>query len=202
MTNIYDPNFFIAENRLTQDKCALLTKELQNKSVEDYNLYNFYSTSQCPSSQDECYQNKMEKFNDFVLTHPNLRYKDGYGNFNSCVIDNDSDIRLNRELTNFREKEQLCTRWSKAIPNYGRGGAYPNIESRLKYAEDTSIYRDCDRIVERDFNRFIPLSGTPSACIQNPSHIILPFERGGESTRDYVRDENFDKKCFMKIPYN
>lgn len=176
---------FNEANRLTEDRCAILTKELQNRSMTDYFLTNLYSTADC----------KDDDIREFTIENPNLRYRDGFGNVNACTVDQDSELRNNSKLTNFREKEQLCTRWYQASPNIGKGGLIPNIESRLKSPEDTSDIKDCDILAERNFNRFIPMIGCLSGSIQNPENIILPFERGGKFTRDFVRDDEYLKKC-------
>jgi hypothetical protein len=172
-------------NRLSQDSCALLTKDLVNRSVVDYNMYNMYSTSKC----------KTDDIFEFTINNPNLRYKDGFGNVNACTVDEDSEIRNKAKLTNFRDKEQLCTRWYQAGPNIGKGGLIPNIESRLLFAEDTSDIKDCDIIAEKDFDRFTPMIGCLSGAIQNPDNLILPFERGGKFTRDYFRNDEYLEQC-------
>ena len=176
---------FEEQNRLTQDRCALLTKELQNRSMTDYVLFNMYPTSTCAT----------DELKEFLITHPNLRYRDGFGNVNACTVDDDSGLRNQAKMTNFREKEQLCTRWYQAGPNVGKGGLVPNVESRLKIAEDTSRIRECDIVAEKDFDRFTPMLGCLAGSIQNPENIILPFERGGSITRDYVRDDEYLKQC-------
>lgn len=177
-------NYF-EENRLSVDQCALFTKDLQNKSLTDYNMYNMYTTATCETTD----------LMNYTLENPNLRFKDGFGNVSGCTVDVDSEIRNNARMTNFREKEQLCTRWYQSAPNLGKGGLIPNIESRLKLGEDTSDIRECDIVAEKNFNRFIPMVGCLSDNIQNPENIILPFERGGKFTRDYVMDDEYLSKC-------
>lgn len=177
--------FFEENNRLSQDECALFTRDLQNQSVTDYVLFNMYSTSTC----------KTDDIMDFTINNPNLRYKDGFGNVSSCTVEVDSDLRNNARLTNPREKEQLCTRWYQAGPSIGRGGLVPNVESRLIFAEDTSDMKECGKLAETDFGRFIPMLSCLQGSIQDPEHIILPFERGGKITRDFVRDDEYLKKC-------
>lgn len=178
---------FNEENRLSGDKCALLTRELQNRSVTDYYLYNMFPSSQCDEDQSS--------LQDFMTNNPNLRFKDGYGYLNECTVDVDSEIRNNQKLTNFREKEQLCTRWNHAVPDLGKGGLIPNIESRLKFAEDTSDLKDCSILQEKSFDRFTPMIQCLSGAIQNPENLILPFERGGSFTRDYVRNDEYLQQC-------
>lgn len=179
---------FDEENLLSQDDCALLTKSLVNKSVEDYTFFNNYFTASCKPKD-------VEKMNEFVVANPNLRFKDGYGVSTSCVIDNDSELRNNGKLTNDRERTPLCSRWYTAVPNLGRGGLIPNIESRLKYNGDTSDIRECDRVTEKDFNRFIPLPSCLAGTVQNPENIIEKWTRGGEITRDFVRTNQYLEKC-------
>jgi hypothetical protein len=176
---------YFEENRLTQDACALVTRDLTNRSISDYNMFNMYTTSTCDD----------DALIDYTMQHPNLRFKDGYGNVSGCTVDTDSDIRNNARQTNMREKEQLCTRWNHAVPNIGKGGLVPNVESRLIFGEDTSDIKDCDIVAEKSFERFIPMMGCLAGTIQNPENIILPFERGGKFTRDYVRDDEYLKNC-------
>lgn len=179
---------FNEENQLSQDDCELLTKTLVNRSISDYRFFNNYFTGTC-SEEDQ------EKMTEFMVNNPNLRFKDGFGVSTACVIDNDSEVRNNGKLTNDRERNSLCTRWYTAVPDLGRGGLIPNVESKLKYSEDTSDIKDCDRVTEKDFNRFIPLPSCMASTIQNPENIIPKWTRGGEFTRDYVRSDAYLEKC-------
>jgi hypothetical protein len=176
---------YFEENKLSQDECAIVTRNLVNRSVSDYYLFNMYPTAGCED----------EKLIDYSMQHPNLRFKEGFGNVSGCTVDIDSEIRNNARTTNAREKEQLCTRWYKAVPNYGKGGLIPAVENRLIFGEDTSDVKDCDIVAEKNFDRFIPMIGCLSTAIQDPEHIILPFERGGSITRDYIRDDNYLQHC-------
>jgi hypothetical protein len=176
---------------LGSDKCAMVNKEFVNRSINDYNLYNMYFTSDCTGDNS--------KMSQFVSDNPNLRYKDGFGFTNSCVVDMDSALRNDSRLTHDKTKIQLCTRWNKAVPDLGKGGLIPNIESRLKNSEDTSVIRVCDRVAEKDFDRYTPLVGCVAPTIQNPEHIILPFTRGGDITRNYIFSNNYLEKCGFKL---
>jgi hypothetical protein len=71
-----------------------------------------------------------------MYENPNLRFRDGYGYTNACVVDMDSALRNDSQITHDRTKIQLCARWNHAVPDLGKGGLIPNIESRLKNAED------------------------------------------------------------------
>ena len=172
------------QNRLSIDDCAQMTRELQNRSVNDRVLENFYYTKDC-----EC-----EALDEFSLEN-NMVIKDGYGNFSGCVIDKDSELRLRGVWTNEREKLQLCARWNQGVPNLNKGGLLPNVESLMKNGDDTSDIRNCDRITERNFNRFVPLVGCLASTVQNPNNIVEPWVRGGSHTRNEVRKSDYLEKC-------
>lgn len=179
---------FDGENHLSQDECELIARLNANKSISDYTFFNNYFTNECQEVIDK-------KMSEFVHANVNLRYKDGVGNTPSCVIDVDSELRNKFIMTNYRDRSSLCTRWYTAVPNLGKGGLIPNIESRLKFNEDTSDIKDCDRVTEKNFDRFIPLPGCMADTIQNPEHIIEKWTRGGDFTRDYVRNDEYLQKC-------
>lgn len=179
--------YFELENRMGSDQCSQVTKEFTNKSINDYNLYNSFFTSDCKSDNEKMYE--------FMYANPNLRFKDGYGYTNSCVVEADSALRNQAQMTNDRVKNQLCVRWNKAVPDLGKGGLIPNVESVLKNAEDTSALRSCDKVTEKEFDRFIPLPGCLRNTIQDPKHIIMPFTRGGDITRNYVFSNEYLEKC-------
>lgn len=172
------------ENRLSIDNCAQLTRELQNTSVNNRMLYNYYYTHDC----------KCDVLDDFLFDN-NMVIKDGYGVTTGCTIDLDSELRLNGMWTNEREKAQLCSRWHQGVPNLNRGGLVPNVETRIKNGDDTSDIRSCDKIVEKNFDRFTPLVGCIADTIQNPSYVVEPWVRGGMHTRNDVRSTAYLEKC-------
>jgi hypothetical protein len=183
------PRYTNLENRLTDDKCSQELKEFGNKSINDYNTFNYYFTHDC----------KCDMF-DNVLYDNNFTIRDGYGYASGCTIDSDTDMRLNGALTHQKGRIQLCTRVFEAVPSVNKGGLIPNVESRLKNGDDTSDIRSCDRVTEHSF---IPLKFYPLkpcvAAVQDPKHIVEPWTRGGSATRDYVRDSKHLEKCgFVK----
>ena len=180
---------FLSEQGLADDPCAILTKDFQNTSIEQYNLDNYYWTKDC-----ECPIN-----NDFVLDNLNLRGRDGYGNVNKCAVNTDSDLKYS-SLVHPKGREQLCVRWYQGVPNLDDGGLLPNLESRLKYgSEDTSIIRDCDRVTEKDFDRWTPLLPCYALTVQDPKHIVMPNNATNANTRSYVQDDRYLQHCgFVK----
>ncbi len=179
---------FDINNRLTDDDCAMATKENQNRSIEDYIMFNMYPTAVCDSGNDT-------KLTQFMAENPNLRYRDGYGYAFDCTIDNDSKMRTDpNTVTHYRERQSLCSRWDQGVPNFGKGGLVPNVESTLKFGQDTSYIRDCDRLAEKPLDVFIPFN---TCGLINPD-VVPPFSNGiaaGVSTRDFVRNDDYAKRC-------
>lgn len=173
------------ENRLSDDKCAQINKELVNSSVNDRTLYNYYYTHDCKCS-----------VMDDTLFDNNFTIKDGFGFTNSCVVDLDSELRINTQLTHDKGKIQLCARSFEGGPNLNKGGFIPNIESRLRNGDNTSDIRACDIISEKSY---IPLTFSHLmpcvASVQDPKHIVEPWTRGGDMTRDFVRTNEYLEKC-------
>lgn len=176
---------FNNSQHINDDLCAISSRDLQNKSIDQYVLQNFYPTVNCEKGLND---------NDIFLNNLNLHARDGFGNTNSCGIDVDSKLRLS-DMIHPRGKEQLCVRFYEACPNLNKGGLIPNIESRLKSAEDTSDIRDCIRTTEIDYNRWIPLPPCMKNNIQNPNNIVWNGVWGGDNTRDYRRDNKYLERC-------
>ena len=180
---------------LESDNCAKVNRELVNTSIYNHNLYNNFFTSDCQESTNQ-------KMVEFMTDNPNLHYRDGYGVTSGCTVDEDSMLRNNSKLTHDKTRIQLCSRWDTAAPDLGKGGLIPNIESKLKNAEDTSFLRDCDKLSEKYFDRNIPLIGCLAPTIQDPSHIIMPFDRGGAITRNFIFNDPYMQKCGFKFNGN
>jgi hypothetical protein len=182
--------FFDNENRLGTDECARNAKDYQNSSINDYNLWNVYNM--------DCAPGREKELEDFATKNLNLHYRNGVGYTNSCYVDNDTEMRNNGLITNEKAKCQLFTRFYQANPDLSKGKSVPNVESRLIYSEDTTQYRQCHRLGERDFERFVPLIPCIEDKIQDPDHIVLPFNQGGENSREMMRSAAVLKKCGYK----
>lgn len=180
------PRTLNLETGLEDDNCAKITRELQNTSINNYSLENFYFTKDCECDLD----------NNFLYDN-NLSYKDGYGFTSGCTVDNDSDVRIlnGNLLTHDKNRIQLSTREFPGPPNINKGGLVPNIDSRLKNADDTSFIKNCFKISEYDFNRNIPLVGCLANTVQNSDFIIPKFVWGGIDTRNEVRSNEYLTKC-------
>lgn len=169
------PKLFDWENRLSSDTCAQNLRANENSSVFDYNTYNTFK-SPCDTKCDK---------SELLGKYPNLRYKNGYGVTSSCSIDEDSSMRF-ISPTHGPEKKQLLVRNFQAVPNTGSGCL--NIlgtESFLKNGEDSTLMH-CDYLVEKNFDRFIPLQPCMNKYIKGASDNVskIPY---GINTREMWR---------------
>lgn len=180
---------FDENNRLSQDTCAQKSRELENISMMEYKVFD--PRSSVARSTRDC----------FVDNHRNLRYKDGYGHVDACNIDVDSMLRNNARMTSMRQRDQLLTRWYTGLPNFDRGGLNPDVDSRMKMAgEDTSTDAPCPRTLsEVEFDRLTPMLDCVKDAVQDPNNIIFPTPRGGEITRNQVREPKYLESCGFRF---
>lgn len=181
--------YFDQSNRLTQDPCALAQRDFENESLHNYQTYNF-----TPRPTDP----KRNVFNEFVACNPNLRLRDGYG-FAPEFIDTDSSARFSAPDKTVRgpERRQLFTRVFHAVPDFGRGTCAPNTESMLKTgAQDTSIYKDCAALAERNFDRYIPFVDDMQTYIKEYGNSLANVNTIGVSSRDEMRRQDLKHACY------
>jgi len=179
------------ENKLTQDPCELLAKSRENESIVDYQTFNFYNFGDCAK--------KMEQLNTVAWEHPNLRFRDGYGIANQCVIDNDNKIRYQSEVTHGPEKRQYYIRNFYAVPDFARGSCAPNTESLLKNGISTSKDRECDRLSEKNFNRFTPYTDCFGRFMDQGARVIPEMSTIGLNSSDIVRRTmSQQNKCVLE----
>jgi hypothetical protein len=180
--------FFENENRLGTDTCAINAKDYQNISMEDYSLWNNYNT--------KCSAAEQRRLEEFAANNNNLTFRKGYGYADNCVVDDDSELRLDGKLTKEKAKTQLFLRFYQSGPNLGKGHTIADVESRLIYAEDTTQRRECSwKIAEKDYDRFTPLLPCLEKNIQNPKHVIFPGHLGGDNSRILMRDSKTLNSC-------
>ena len=123
------------------------------------------------------------------MTEP-AHYQKVYNN--GCSIDYDSDLRL-APLTNPRLLHQLNARpYAGSFMGAGQGSlGHKDLETELQCGVVTHSYKACN--LKDSVNRFecLPEFGNP----QRVQHIVEPWVRGGDNTRDYVRRINYEAKC-------
>lgn len=181
-----DLNIFDSTTSICADTCWKNAKELHNKQIADYNLYqnNFV----------EC-ENPHVRMTDMYLSHPNLRGRPGYGLSDDCLIDNYSSLRNDpNAMTQDKCKIQLFQRIFSGGPNLRCGNTDISSELELLEGSDTNPYKCKKTIMEEEMNNFIPLLDCMKD-IQDPKHIVPVWTNGGEDTRSYVHRAEFNKNC-------
>ena len=176
-------------NRLNDDSCALKTRSLYNDSVTDNRLFNFYfnNSCDCPVLDDIAMEN-------------NFTVREGYGYASGCTVDKDSELRIGAAVTHDKGRQQLCARTYTGGPNINKGGLVPNVESRLKNADDTSDIRNIDKVMEKQFDVFTPMIPCLKGSVQSTQHIIpednsKEWRWGGRDTRSDMVSSSYLQRC-------
>jgi hypothetical protein len=177
-----DPDLFYSENRLHDDGCFIQDRERQSVGVGAYLTASLIPQSSCGAAVSK-----------MASCHPNLRFKNGFGNASPCAIDADSAARMGAKYTNPRHRQQLASRVYHGHPHYERGILEPTIESELIHTEGTRTSRACGVLSGTNIDRFEPLIPCINAVMQNPDTVIN--ERSGSNTRAWVRDEDYIRNC-------
>jgi len=181
---------FTQEHRIGADECAQTARELQNRSVDDYWLFNSFATNAQSCDKATAAEEHVRSF----MADNYVNYRDGYGVANSCHVDDDSKLRHGQVMTHDKSRMQLFTRTFQAVPDFAHGGLIPNVESRLTQGDQVSDHRSCGVLAEVNYNRNIPLIGCLAENVQNPNHLIPAWTWGGDPTRDSVRQSQFLEK--------
>jgi hypothetical protein len=134
-------SYFDSGNSISQDKCALKLKDMNNSSMFDYNVIDFKKgRSPCNT--------------DFYLDNKNLRCWNGYGISSPETIDCDSRLRyVDPKLIRGPDKQQLFTRTFHGVPDISSGTFVPDVESQLIHGHDSFVDKPCMSLTEIDFNR-------------------------------------------------
>jgi len=185
-----NPAIFLDSRRVCSDECAKESKDIQNEQIENYELYQYLPV--------DC-DGKHARFPEFSYDHTNLVGRIGYGYTEGCVVDNDSELRNDpARLTRDRCRLQLFTRIFTGCPNLRPGVGDPNTELDIlagSSSDDLSAFASCKREIT-ELQTYYP---TPMLeCIkevQDPKHIVEPWVRGGDNTRDFIRRQEFLKQC-------
>lgn len=117
----------------------------------------------------------------------------------ACYVDKDTELRK-AKLTDERYIHQLWTRpYLGAYMGAGQSSlGNKDTESELIMGLDTrgGPRRACDVLSGVSIDRFecLPEYGNP----QRVQHIVEPWIRGGDNTRDYVRRVNYEAKMRNK----
>lgn len=181
----YQPPIWNGINNIREDLCTQKIDEMQSALPGCYYTNNFFRYCE---SQDQ-YSN--------LMTEPGHFYKPYR---NACNVNTDSVLRY-ADLTNKGEIYNLYTRAYTQVPYMGAGSnsTSPDIrvlESIIQQGQYAPTFKSCERTSGITYNRMqcLPDYGNP----QRVKHVIEPWVRGGEVTRDYVRRVNYEKACLNK----
>lgn len=181
----HEVHYFDQGNRLTQDNCAILSRDLENQSISEYMIFNPFNV--------ECTSKDPSQVKNFAFQYPNLRFRDGYG-VASCAVDNDSKLRYETDIRS-SERQQLNTRVFQAVPNFARGVCAPNTESFLVSGNDTKLNKPCNPLSERNFDRFMPFIGCMQDYVDQRQESLGNIDVTGKSSRDFMRREDALRAC-------
>lgn len=171
--------------RLSQDICA---QTLEEKQSQEPGLYQVQAPGYRWCESSGSYAQFMSE-----PTHYYKQYR------NACTVQEDSKLRY-APLTNKRYINQLFTRpYAGSFHGAGqRSLGNKDVESQLIYGLDTRGWalRSGDVLAGVSINRFetLPEYGNP----QRVQHVVEPWIRGGDNTRDYVRRVNYEKQCLNR----
>lgn len=175
--------YFDKEHRVGTDNCAIESVNEQNKRMEDYMLFNSYRGNALECSDD------VKKIKEF-MTENHMTIRDGYGFTNACRVDNDSMMRIDNNKIN-RDRNQIFTRTFQAVPDLSKGDMNVENESRIQQGEITFDDFQCKG---KPLDVFTPMLPCLRESIQNPDHLIESWTRGGDTTRDTIKQKEFLEK--------
>ena len=186
----YSSSVFLDSRRLCSDSCANEAKDIQNEQIEKYELY-YYLPVECDSAH--------ARFPEFAYEHVNLTGRIGYGLSDSCTIDTYSELMSDpAQLTRDKCRIQLFTRIFTGCPNLRPGVGDPNAELDIlsgSSSDDNSPFGSCKReITEEQTYHPTPMLDCIKS-VQDPKHVVEPWTRGGDNTRDFIRRQEWLKQC-------
>jgi hypothetical protein len=182
---------FLNSRRVCSDDCAKEARDNQNDALYGYNMYRHaYIPCETPNP----------RMPNFTYEHVNLRGRVGYGLADDCLVDQYSELRnAPTQLTRDRCPIQLFGRVFKGCPNLKPGVPNPDLEMPITQGMSSStlegIQYPCKKaIMEETTNKFMPMQECVKE-IQEPQHVVEPWIRGGDDTRNYVKRMEFLAQC-------
>ena len=177
MADCGNNNFFL-DGRLGLDDCALAANEKQNKSIDDYYLFD---------PRAGCKDRKFEN----VAQCNNMVVNNGYGYTDGCNVDIDSRLRNGGEITN----KNVINQDYRKCANKDCDEDMKDIENRFRRGNDFGLKR-CDVISEVSTYdlQVYPLVPCLQRNIQNPDNIVFDPNKvvwGGLATRDSLQQKKF-----------
>lgn len=180
--------FYDFQNNLCSDSCWVDYKNNGNEKILNYSTYE-------KSAQLLPCENPNVRVPEFMLDHPNLRGRAGYGLTEPCLVDIYNDLIINdKMMTRDKCRIQLGKRIFTSVPQLkGCEGDLNKELDLLSGSDSTYNISGCKKtLMETQFKHPIPLVDCMKD-IQNPDHIVPIWINGGEDTRSYINRLNFNK---------
>lgn len=175
------------QTRLMYDSDARRVHDQQSVQVAGYGLHT-------PMVRDECFSQKQYAA---TLTQPIIQQRQTWS---PCGIVNDSQLRF-APLTQQREINQLFTRPYLGVEYMGAGRAsatHIDMDSDLTFGDNSynSVRKSCNPMSGLTIDRFhiLPEYGNP----QRVDRVVEPWVRGGEATRDLMRQLNHQARSDLQ----
>jgi hypothetical protein len=177
-----DNMMFDAKSGIFHDSAHLHDRDRQNVDNGAYALHNFRDLGSCGKDAMR-----------LALSHPNLRYKNGYGNFAGCNVERDTKVRIRGpKSTNTRGRQQLSTRVAVAGPNLARSLTSADVESDLLHSRDERQHLAYKGLPgARSDDQLTPLLPVVQQALQ-VDHIVPSWSI--TDTRALVRDADFARR--------
>lgn len=165
---------FEADTRMKSDVCAQNGKNEMNSTMFNYTMSSFRNSD----------LNKDKTFEQFVTDNKNLRFKDGLSPA-ANLIDVDSRLRLNIELTHDKNRQQMGIRNFVAVPDMSRGEPAPILEHVLQSGEPTSV---CGPLRETMYFEY-PMNIGIQQMVSSESRALNTWDEFaiGESSKDILK---------------
>jgi len=177
--------------RINNDSCEKIKEANDNQSINNYINFSVRLNN-----------NRNEYFNS--TQNVGVYQNNNVGK--SQLIDNESALLYGQNgfistSQTKRNGKHLGTRLFPGSPYMGAGQSTlknPDVKSELMCGQITNNSKSTGSLSGVHINRFIPLIPCLEDNVQNVSHIIpTMWVRGGESTRNFVRNVDYVKNCGM-----
>lgn len=169
---------FFDLHRPTDDHCAYTVEEDQNRSQFDYSTFNYYNQ-------------KRDDLVDFTSQHVNLRFGDGVNGLAAPgAIDTDSAMRNDKKWTP-RGVQQLAVRTYHSVPDLTGGSVHDTKAEEAVAWGDSTFDRSAALSGVFIEQQYLPLIPSLQGEVQDAAHIVEPWTRGGDSTREASRSLAF-----------
>lgn len=177
---------FQSNTRSMFDVCAGGNKDVMNTSVYDYTMSSFRSNPGTEEGSKARQEEHLAKLNEFVASNKNLHMKGARGPEPS-LIDVESRLRNNVELTHDKERRQVAVRNFVAGPDLARGELLPTLEHVLQSGAGLGAGA-CAPVREAMYDEF-PMNPTVAHMVRGNNLALNSWDAPsiGESSKDILR---------------